>query len=214
MSLRDRRVQYESARLDRADLSADPVTQWHLWYQQATSVELDEPNAFALATVDASGHPDVRILLARGVDAAGIEFYTNRESPKAHQIRANPEGAAVFSWLGLHRQVRVRGGIELLSDEQSDNYFASRPREHQLGAWASPQSQAVADRAVLEARLAEASRRFEGHRHVPRPPFWGGFRLVPAVWEFWQGRPHRLHDRFRYQRDAHAGGWSIDRLAP
>jgi pyridoxamine 5'-phosphate oxidase len=211
MSLRDRRIQYETAGLDLADLSPDPVAQWHRWYDEALDAQLAEPNAMTLATTDADGAPDARVVLARGVDERGIVFYSNYESPKGQQLATVPMAAVVFSWLDLHRQVRARGRVEPLTEAESDEYFASRPREHQLGAWASPQSLPIADRQVLEAALREVERRF-GDGPVPRPPHWGGWRMVPDVWEFWQGRPHRLHDRFRYTRAGAA--WTLTRLAP
>lgn len=212
-SIRDRRVQYETAGLDRDDLAADPLEQWHRWYQQAVDAGLAEPNAMTLSTVDLDGTPDARVVLVRGVDAAGLAFFSNYDSPKGVQLAAHPRAAITFSWLELHRQVRARGRVEVLDAAESDAYFASRPREHQLGAWASEQSTVIADRGELEARLASvAAEHPEGL--VPRPPYWGGWRLVPEVWEFWQGRPHRLHDRFRYHRLTPDGGWHVDRLAP
>ena len=159
-----------------------------------------------------TGMPDARNVLARGADDRGIVFYTNYESAKSHQLLSNPAAAAVFSWLALHRQVKLRGTVEAVAPSESDAYFASRPRQSQLGAWASPQSQVLADRAELEARLAAAVARF-GDGVIPRPAHWGGWRIVPDVVEFWQGRPSRLHDRICYRRGAD-GAWTIERLAP
>ena len=211
MSLRDRRVQYETAGLDFSDLAATPVQQWHRWYDDAVEAGVAEPNAMTVSSIDAEGQPDARIVLAREVNDEGIVFYTNYESAKGIQLAGAPFASAVFAWLDLHRQVRVRGEIEVVSSEESDAYFASRPRESQIGAWASAQSQVITGREELELAVAEATQRFSGG-DVARPPHWGGLRIVPSTVEFWQGRPSRLHDRFRY---AWAGTqWSISRLAP
>ena len=211
MSLRDRRVQYETAGLDLADLAATPIQQWHRWYGDAVEAGVAEPNAMTVSSNDAEGQPDARVVLAREVNDEGIVFYTNYESAKGVQLAGAPFASAVFAWLDLHRQVRVRGEIEVVSSEESDAYFASRPRESQIGAWASAQSQVITGREELEAAVVEMTQRFMGG-DVPRPPHWGGLRIVPSTVEFWQGRPSRLHDRFRY---AWAGTqWSISRLAP
>ena len=211
MSLRDRRVQYETAGLDLADLAATPIQQWHRWYDDAVEAGVAEPNAMTVSSIDAEGQPDARVVLAREVNDEGIVFYTNYESAKGIQLAGAPFASAVFAWLDLHRQVRVRGEIEVVSSEESDAYFASRPRESQIGAWASAQSQVITGREELEAAVVEMTQRFMGG-DVPRPPHWGGLRIVPSTVEFWQGRPSRLHDRFRY---AWAGTqWSISRLAP
>ena len=211
MSLRDRRVQYETAGLDLADLAASPIQQWHRWYDDAVEAGVAEPNAMTVSSNDAEGQPDARVVLAREVNDEGIVFYTNYESAKGIQLASAPFASAVFAWLDLHRQVRVRGEIEVVSSEESDAYFASRPRESQIGAWASAQSQIITGREELEAAVVEMTQRFMGG-DVPRPPHWGGLRIVPSTVEFWQGRPSRLHDRFRY---AWAGTqWSVSRLAP
>jgi len=211
-----RRVQYETAGLDAGDLDADPVAQWHRWHVDALEGGVAEPNAMTLGTIGLDGVPDSRIVLVRTADPTGLVFYTNYESVKSRQLEAVPVASGVFSWLDLHRQVRLRARVERISDSDSDAYFASRPRSSQLGAWASPQSDEISHRGVLEERLIAFDERFVD-TEVPRPPQWGGWRLVPFEWEFWQGRPSRLHDRFRYQRvDADSGGstWTVARLAP
>ena len=214
MTLRDRRIQYETAGLDRSDLNDHAFTQWNAWYEQAASAGVAEPNAMSVATIAADGIPDARIVLARQVDSNGLVFYTNYASDKSSQLESNPVASAVFSWLDLHRQVRVRGSVRRVAEAQSDEYFASRPRESQLGAWASPQSQVISDRSVLVERLEQYRKQFEGV-DVPRPPMWGGWVLEPVAFEFWQGRPSRLHDRFRYSRSTIVSTqWTIERLAP
>ena len=213
MSLRDRRVQYETAGLERTDLDVDPIVQWNIWYEGAASAGVAEPNAMTVSTIDKHSAPDSRVVLARSVDKNGFVFYTNYDSAKSLQLIANPVASAVFAWLDLHRQVRVRGTVQQVSEQQSDDYFASRPRESQIGAWASPQSQVIPDRNFIEARLIEVREKF-GDKQISRPKTWGGWCIVPTTIEFWQGRPSRVHDRFVYTRSNSDSPWRIERLAP
>jgi pyridoxamine 5'-phosphate oxidase len=210
-TIRYRRVQYETAGLDIGDVDPDPVLQWQRWHADAFEAGVAEPNAMTLGTIDADGLPDARIVLVRGADQRGFTFFTNYESVKSRQMEALGAASGVFGWLDLHRQVRTRGKVERLDDESSDAYFATRPRASQIGAWASPQSEVIDDRAALERLVAAVESRFEGV-DVPRPPRWGGWLLIPDVFEFWQGRPSRLHDRLRYRRAGTT--WEIARLAP
>jgi pyridoxamine 5'-phosphate oxidase len=195
--------------LDRADLMGDPIAQFSAWWSDAEEVPLRE--AMTLATVDAQGRPDARMVLLKGFGTVGFRFFTNYESAKAGQLDAAGHAALVVYWRELDRQVRVRGQIEKLDGAASDEYFASRPRDSQLGAWASPQSRPLADRAELDARLAEAAERFDG-LEVARPEHWGGYVLHHETVEFWQGQVGRLHDRFQYRRDG--DGWVAERLGP
>lgn len=194
------------------ELDLDPDTQLERWLADARAAGLYEPEAMALATATTDGRPSVRMVLLKGHDERGLSFFTNRESRKAEEFEATGRAAVVFSWPPpLQRQVRVEGAVERLDDEASSTYFGTRGRGSQLGAWASPQSRVVADRAELDARLADAEARFPGD-DIPLPPFWGGYRIVPDAFEFWQGRPNRLHDRIRYERGAER--WSRVRLGP
>jgi pyridoxamine 5'-phosphate oxidase len=211
MSITNLRKDYTLDGLSEADLAGDPFSQFGIWLAEALEAQLPEPNAMTLATADGAGRPSARIVLLRGFDAAGFVWYTNYESRKGRELSDNPYAALVFYWPQLERQVRIEGPVAVLEPSQSDAYFSSRPRGSRLGAWASPQSQVIAERALLDARLAEVAQRFPAEE-LPRPPFWGGFRLAPEVVEFWQGRPSRLHDRLRYRKEGEI--WLVERLAP
>jgi pyridoxamine 5'-phosphate oxidase len=205
------RKEYTREALSEADVDADPVVQFGRWFEQASQAGLLEPTAMTLATATPDGRPSARMVLLRGFDERGFCFYTNYESRKGGELAANPNAALVFWWGELERQVRIEGRVERTSRSESEAYFRSRPPGSQLSAAASPQSQVIDGRAVLEERVARLA---TGHQdgEVPLPGFWGGYRLVPEVVEFWQGRPNRLHDRLRYRR---AGDrWRIERLAP
>jgi pyridoxamine 5'-phosphate oxidase len=209
------RTEYKRATLDESDVDADPCQQFARWFDEATCAQCPEPNAMTLATVGHDGRPGARIVLLKGFDARGFVFFTNYESRKGHELAAHPHAALLFFWVELERQVRIEGSIGRVDAAESDAYYASRPRSSRLGAWASPQSAPVADRSELEARFAAAEARYaSAGESVPRPAHWGGYRLVPEAFEFWQGRRSRLHDRVRYRRHSDTGSWMIDRLAP
>ena len=203
---------HQDRALDRDDLLDDPLAQFLRWLTDAEAAGVPLPNAMGVATADADGRPSVRHVLLRGVDERGFEFFTNYDSRKGRQLAANPHAGLVFLWKELDRQVNVTGRVSRSSEASSDAYFAARPRDAQLGAWASRQSAVLGGREELEAQIAEAAARFPGE--VPRPPFWGGFLVHPETIEFWQGRQHRLHDRFRYARAASGEAWHIERLSP
>jgi pyridoxamine 5'-phosphate oxidase len=205
------RASLEAAHWHAADLDPDPFAQFEAWLALAREVGVAEPDAMVLSTVDAQGRPSSRHVLQRGFDGRSFCFYTNYRSQKAGEIEAHPVVALCFPWIAIGRQVRAVGRVERTSAAESDTYFTTRPRQSQLAAWASEQSSVLADRAELEARYSEMEARFEG-RPVDRPPHWGGYRVVPDELEFWQSRPNRLHDRFRYRSGD--GGWIIERLAP
>jgi len=196
--------------LERTDLDPDPVVQLLAWLETAAAAGTREANAMTLATADASGAPSARVVLLRGIDDAGLVWYTNRGSLKGRDLAANPRAAIVFHWELVQRQVRVNGDVAVIPDEEAEAYFADRPRRSQLSAWASPQGQTLTDRAELEAATRRIDETYPDA--VPLPPFWGGYRLRPAAFEFWQGRRDRMHDRFRYLRER--DGWRIDRLSP
>ena len=204
------RKSYERDELDETASAADPLRQFEHWFQQALTAELPEPNAMTVATVAADGRPSTRVVLIKGYDARGIVWYTNYDSRKGRELAGNPFAALQFHWVELERVVRIEGRVEKVSAEESDTYFQSRPLDSRIGAWASPQSQVIDSRAVLVANAARYGAQFL--LQPPRPPHWGGYRLVPDRWEFWQGRKSRLHDRLRYRLQD--GQWVRERLAP
>jgi|TARA_B100000674_G_scaffold495124_1_gene521567 pyridoxamine 5'-phosphate oxidase len=205
------RREFESAGLQRETLNDNPVQQFETWFQDARTAGLLEPNAMSLATVDEHGQPTLRTVLLKYFDENGFVFFTNYESRKARNIEDNHRAAILFPWIALNRQVSVQGAVRRISKAESFKYFSSRPRESQIGAWVSDQSKAISSRGLLEQKLAEMKRKF-GQGEIPLPSFWGGYQIVPERIEFWQGRPHRLHDRFEYLRTE--SGWAIQRLQP
>jgi pyridoxamine 5'-phosphate oxidase len=211
MSLADLRREYMGHGLSEADVDADPIRQFGVWFEEAAAAGLLEPNAMTLATATAEGRPSARMVLLKEVDASGFVFYTNYEGRKSRELAENPWAALVFFWADLSRQVRIEGRVERVTPQESDAYFAIRPPGSQISAWASQQSVVIPGREMLERRVEELEAEY-ANRLVPRPPFWGGFRVVPEVIEFWQGRPSRLHDRLRYTRRDE--GWAIERLSP
>ncbi|MER3433781.1 MAG: pyridoxamine 5'-phosphate oxidase [Leptolyngbya sp. ERB_1_1] len=210
-SIADLRKDYTRETLNEADVDPNPFQQFRRWFDQAVKAELPEPNAMTLATASKDGIPAARIVLLKAVDDRGFTFFTNYNSAKGKELEANPHAALVFLWTELERQVRIVGTVEKISSEESDGYFFSRPHNSRLGAWASEQSEVIPDRDVLEKKLAELKLEYE-NQEVPRPPHWGGFRVIPREIEFWQGRSSRLHDRLRYRHQDEQ--WVIDRLSP
>ena len=204
------RKSYERAELEEALAADEPMRQIEQWLAEALAAGVPEPNAMTVATVSAEGRPSTRVVLIKGCDARGIVWYTNYHSRKGRELAGNPFAALQFHWVELERVVRIEGRVERVSDEESDAYYRSRPLDSRLGAWASPQSEVSSSRATLVAQAAKAAA--QHGLNPPRPPHWGGYRLVPAGWEFWQGRKSRLHDRLRYRRAA--GHWVRERLAP
>ncbi|UFH54365.1 pyridoxamine 5'-phosphate oxidase [Spirosoma sp. KNUC1025] len=210
-AISDLRNEYTLHGLDAADVLPDPIAQFRRWFDSALDARVPEPNAMHVSTVTSDGRPDGRIVLLKDVSEAGFTFYTNYESRKGSELIERPFAALTFFYPELERQIRIEGSVEKVSPEESDAYFSSRPRGSQIGAWVSHQSTVIDSRSVLEIRQQELEAQFAG-QPVPRPPYWGGFRVVPDVLEFWQGRPSRLHDRIRYRKEA--GAWLIERLSP
>ncbi len=209
-SIADLRKSYERAELSEDASHADPLQQFDQWLHEAMAAQVQEPNAMTLATVGSDLRPSTRVVLIKGYDAAGIVWYTNYDSRKGRQLAGNPFAALQFHWVELERVVRIEGVVEKVSAEESDQYFQSRPLDSRIGAWASPQSQVIPGRSMLVANAAKYGAQFL--LHPPRPPHWGGYRLRPDRWEFWQGRKSRLHDRLSYRLEA--GAWVRERLAP
>lgn len=211
MNISKLREEYTRAGLSESDLDPDPIEQFRKWFEEALNANLHEPNAMTLATATPDGKPSARIVLLKGFDERGFVFYTNYEGRKAQELEKNPRAALVFYWGELERQVRIEGQVVRISNEESDAYYMSRPRGSRLGAWASEQSRPIENRELLVEKVRELEAGY-AEREIPRPPFWGGYRVVPEAIEFWQGRENRLHDRLLYRRSGEE--WEIKRLQP
>ena len=210
-SLSQQRQEYKLGNLRKDHMHEHPLRQLQLWYQKAIELQVPEPNAMTLATVDHNGQPSIRVVLVKDIDLQGLTFFTNYKSRKGLELANHPLASLNFFWQTIERQVRVNGTVEQVSSQESDDYFKTRPRGSQIGAWVSPQSEPIPNRLFLEHRLKEYQDRFED-QEIPRPPHWGGYIIKPRVVEFWQGRPNRLHDRMLYEYKE--GQWSLERLAP
>lgn len=208
----DLRKNYTHGGLSETEADPNPFKQFQIWFEQAVSADLPEPNAMTLATATEEGKPSARIVLLKGFDEQGFVFYTNYNSQKGQQLAANPFASLVFWFAELERQIRIDGSVEKVSTEESEAYFVSRPIGSKLGAWASPQSEVISSRSILENKIAELEQRYK-KQTIPKPPHWGGYRLIPTEIEFWQGRPNRLHDRLRYRQQSNET-WVRERLAP
>lgn len=212
MDIFELRNEYKKGSLERSDLNENPFAQFKKWFDEAMHCKLEEPNAMTIATVSKEGVPNIRTVLLKSWDEKGFVFFTNYHSQKAKEISENDRIAAHFLWLGLERQLKILGSVEKISTLESLRYFVSRPSDSRLGAWVSHQSSVITSRSILEMKFAEMKRKFS-NGEIPLPDFWGGFRIIPDTFEFWQGRPSRLHDRFQYKK-LESGTWQIDRLSP
>ena len=213
-SLANIRNEYKKSELSKEKVNPDPVKQFFAWFNEAEIAEVPEPTAMSLATSNSKGLPSIRVVLLKGVEQGKFIFFTNYQSRKGKELEEHPYAALNFFWPQLERQVRIEGVVERIEEQKSVEYFQSRPRESQIGAWASPQSAVVAGRQVLVDRKKQIEEKFEGTEHLPKPKQWGGYAVKPYLLEFWQGRPGRLHDRILYTLDEKGKGWKINRLAP
>lgn len=214
LDIQNLRKEYSAEVLELDQVDPDPIRQFGAWFKEALDAQLTEPNAMILATVNAQGHPVARVVLLKGFDETGFVFYTNYNSQKGQELTHTPYAALVFNWLELQRQVRIEGSVVKVSPEESTAYFQSRPKGSQIGAWASPQSQIIADRTILEENVRDLENKYAEREKLPRPTHWGGYLVRPNRLEFWQGRPSRLHDRIRYTWSRESENWQRERLAP